>query len=150
MEISVTAITDCASLWDHVQNQTRSPKDERTRIPMLVIRDDLKKPRTDLRWSPTNCMLADVGTKPGSPNKPLLLEVMKGRWKWEAPLDAPQDAIYQEVLRIEREAEEAEHVVGEHEERPEEELAAADDDQALDHRLVAVRAGRTTATPHLG
>ena len=45
-------------------------------------------------------------------------------------------------------AEEAEHVVGEHEERPEEELAAADDEEALDHRLVASRAGGTTATPH--
>lgn len=108
--ICVDVITDCASLWDHIRCQTKSPKDERTRIPILVVRSDLEKPRTGLRWSPTHFMIADVDTKPNSSVKPELLKMMTGTWKWVAPKDEDTagDASYVEALKLEAELEEAE------------------------------------------
>ena len=107
----ICAVTDCASLWDHIEMRTKAPKDARTRIPILIARDDLKKPSTGLKWSPTACMLADVGTKPNSIAKPDLGKVMSGSWRWIAPKDAAEtvsDANHVSCLAAEHELEDAE------------------------------------------
>lgn len=106
--ISGTAVTDCASLYDHVQISTKQPRDERVRIPLLVVRDDLQEERTTLRWSPTGAMIADCGTKAESPLRDAVLQVMSGRWKWESPKDVQDDKDYGDCLATGMELEEAE------------------------------------------
>lgn len=95
--IKITGITDCASLYDHLTKECHMPKDERVRIPCLVIKSDLQKPNTAIRWSPTTCQLGDVGTKPESPMIPQLQAVMSGRWQWIAPEEPGENKIAEEA-----------------------------------------------------
>ena len=51
--IKVAEVTDCASLYDNITSNVRPPTEERDRIPVLIIKEDLKKKDVEIRWSPT-------------------------------------------------------------------------------------------------
>ncbi|OLP92915.1 Copia protein [Symbiodinium microadriaticum] len=57
-------VTDCKSLFDHLQSRS-SPTldDKRTALDIVILRESLQKTSASLRWVPTNRMLADAMTK---------------------------------------------------------------------------------------
>ena len=59
----ITQYTDAASLYDHVLKDVSWAGEERTRISILVLKEDLQQENTDLCWSPTALMLGDALTK---------------------------------------------------------------------------------------
>ena len=65
-----------------LKKDTKLAKEERTRLSILVIKEDLAQPETTLRWSPTHLMVADSMTKSDSNAKCHLLELMSGAWEW--------------------------------------------------------------------
>ena len=57
-------VTDCKSLYDHLQSpSTPALDDRRTSIDIIIIKDSIRRLGAQLRWIPTNRMLADAMTK---------------------------------------------------------------------------------------
>ena len=57
-------VTDCKSLFDHVQSQSSPTLDDRrTALDIVILRESLSKTLGSLRWVPTHFMLADSLTK---------------------------------------------------------------------------------------
>ena len=57
-------LTDCKSLYDHLQSpSTPALDDRRTSIDIIIIKDSIRRLGAQLRWIPTNRMLADAMTK---------------------------------------------------------------------------------------
>ena len=58
-------VTDCKSLYDHLVSPSSptSVEDRRTSIDIVIIRDSLKSMTAQIRWVPTDRMLADSLTK---------------------------------------------------------------------------------------
>lgn len=58
-------VTDCKSLYDHLisPSSPTSVEDRRTSIDIVIIRDSLKSMAAQIRWVPTDRMLADSLTK---------------------------------------------------------------------------------------
>ena len=57
-------VTDCKSLFDHVQSQSAPTLDDRrTALDIVILRESLSKTLGSLRWVPTTYMLADSLTK---------------------------------------------------------------------------------------
>ncbi|CAE7202193.1 GIP [Symbiodinium sp. CCMP2592] len=57
-------VTDCKSLFDHVQSQSAPTLDDRrTALDIVILRESLSKTGGSLRWVPTTFMLADSLTK---------------------------------------------------------------------------------------
>ena len=58
-------VTDCKSLYDHLVSPSSptSVEDRRTSIDIVIIRDSLKSMAAQIRWVPTDRMLADSLTK---------------------------------------------------------------------------------------
>ena len=57
-------VTDCKSLFDHVQSQSAPTLDDRrTALDIIILRESLSKTQGSLRWVPTTFMLADSLTK---------------------------------------------------------------------------------------
>ena len=57
-------LTDCKSLFDHLQSRSAPTLDDRrTALDIVIIRESIAKTRASLRWLPTDRMLADALTK---------------------------------------------------------------------------------------
>ena len=84
----VAQVTDCASLYDCVKKDTAWAKEERTRLSVLVIKEDLRDPDTSFRWSPTHLQLADGLTKSNSQLCEHIRRVMAGSWEWSESTEA--------------------------------------------------------------
>ena len=58
------ALTDCKSLYDHLTSKS-SPTldDKRTALDVVIVRESLGRVQANLRWIPTDRMLADALTK---------------------------------------------------------------------------------------
>ena len=57
-------VTDCKSLFDHVNSQSSPTLDDRrTALDIVILRESLVKTGGSLRWIPTDRMLADALTK---------------------------------------------------------------------------------------
>lgn len=57
-------VTDCKSLYDHLQSQSAPGLDDRrTGIDIIILRDSIARMKSTLRWIPTDRMLADALTK---------------------------------------------------------------------------------------
>ena len=58
------ALTDCKSLYDHLASKS-SPTldDKRTALDVVIVRESLGRVQANLRWIPTDRMLADALTK---------------------------------------------------------------------------------------
>ena len=57
-------ITDCKSLYDHlISNSSPTLHDRRTAIDIVILRDCVFRTKSQLRWIPTDRMLADGLTK---------------------------------------------------------------------------------------
>ena len=57
-------VTDCKSLYDHVQSQSAPTVDDRrTALDIVILKESLSKTLGSLRWAPTQYMLADSLTK---------------------------------------------------------------------------------------
>ena len=64
-ELNIQAITDCKSIFDHLQTfaSPSSVSDKRVAIDLVIIRDLLSKIQGRIRWVPTWLQLADALTK---------------------------------------------------------------------------------------
>ena len=57
-------LTDCKSLFDHLQSKSAPTLDDkRTALDIVIIRESIRKMKASLRWLPTDRMLADSLTK---------------------------------------------------------------------------------------
>ena len=57
-------VTDCKSLYDHVQSRSAPTlEDRRTALDIIILRESFSKTQSSLRWVPTTFMLADSLTK---------------------------------------------------------------------------------------
>ena len=60
----IMLVTDCKSLYDHLTSQSSPTLDDRrTAIDIVILRDSVHRLKANLRWIPTNRMLADSLTK---------------------------------------------------------------------------------------
>lgn len=60
----IIMLTDCKSLFDHLNSpSTPALDDRRTSIDIIIIKDSIRRLEASLRWIPTNRMLADSMTK---------------------------------------------------------------------------------------
>lgn len=58
------ALTDCKSLYDHLTSKSAPTLDDkRTALDVVIVRDSLEKTHANLRWIPTDRMVADALTK---------------------------------------------------------------------------------------
>ena len=64
--LPITQVTDAASLYHHVLKDVSWAREERTRLAILVLKEDLQQPDVSLRWSPTALQLGDALTKKDS------------------------------------------------------------------------------------
>ena len=78
----IIQVTDAASLYDHLLKDVSWAREERTRLAILVVKEDLQQENVSLRWSPTALQLGDALTKKDSQVIPHLRALMAGRWKW--------------------------------------------------------------------
>ena len=61
---SLTSVTDSESNFDHLHNETIGPsKDRRRAIDLVIIREDLRRPRMFLRWVDGKTQVADALTQ---------------------------------------------------------------------------------------
>ena len=72
-------VTDCKSLYDHLQSPSSptSIEDRRTSIDVVIIRESCRSMSAHIRWVPTNRMLADALTKNDGDPVDLLRSCMK-------------------------------------------------------------------------
>ena len=72
-------VTDCKSLYDHLQSPSSptSIEDRRTSIDVVIIRESCRLMRAFIRWVPTNRMLADAFTKDAGDPMDLLRSCLK-------------------------------------------------------------------------
>ena len=58
------ALTDCKSLFDHlVSKSSPTLEDKRTALDVVIVRESLGRVNANLRWIPTDRMIADALTK---------------------------------------------------------------------------------------
>ena len=64
-ELKLQAITDCKSIYDHLQNYAHpgSVSDKRVAIDLIIVKETMKRLRGCIRWAPTWLQLADALTK---------------------------------------------------------------------------------------
>ena len=76
-------MTDCKSLFDHLQSKSSPTLDDRrTALDIVIIRDSIAKMKTSLRWLPTDRMLADALTKESAEAVDLLRACLReGRYQ---------------------------------------------------------------------
>ena len=63
----IVIAVDCRPAYDHLNNQVMTIKDKRLAIEMLLVRQDVESEGIEVRWVPTDRMLADALTKIGAP-----------------------------------------------------------------------------------
>ena len=63
--VSIVGITDCKSLYDHVSSLSSVSKceDKRVAIDLAILRQCMKNSGLQIRWCPSELMLADALTK---------------------------------------------------------------------------------------
>ena len=64
-EFKLQAITDCKSIYDHLQNYAHpgSVSDKRVAIDLVIMKETMKRLKGCIRWAPTWLQLADALTK---------------------------------------------------------------------------------------
>ena len=63
--VDITGVTDCKSLYDHVSSMSSVSKcdDKRVAIDLAILRQCMKNSGLQIRWCPSELMLADALTK---------------------------------------------------------------------------------------
>ena len=75
-QIAITVVVDSKPAFDHLNGQVMTIKDKRLAIEMLLVRQDVESEGVQVRWTPTDRMLADSLTKLWGPQE-LLRKVLK-------------------------------------------------------------------------
>ena len=78
-EFGIQAITDCKSVYDHLQAYAspRSVGDKRVAIDLVIVKEALKRMWGPIRWAPTWLQLADALTKENADAMDILRGAMK-------------------------------------------------------------------------
>ena len=85
-------VTDCKSLFDHVQSQSAPTLDDRrTASDIVILKESLGKTQGSLRWVPTHFMLADSLTK----ENPDAFDLIRGCIREGQYQIAPEDTVLQ-------------------------------------------------------
>ena len=85
-------VTDCKSLFDHVQSQSAPTLDDRrTALDIVILKESLGKTQGSLRWVPTHFMLADSLTK----ENPDAFDLIRGCIREGQYQIAPEDTVLQ-------------------------------------------------------
>lgn len=73
-------ITDCKSLYDHLLSQSSPTLDDRrTSIDIIILRESIARLKAQVRWIPTDRMLADALTKESAEAFDLLRSCLRAK-----------------------------------------------------------------------
>ena len=76
---AIVVVVDSRPAYDHLNGQVMTIKDKRLAIEMLLVKQDVEREGVQVRWTPTDRMLADSLTKLWGPQELLRKVLSEGR-----------------------------------------------------------------------